>query len=143
MLNINYFISIFTGVLLSIMLYLNGSVGEAAGNYASSVIIHIIGLIGIILVLLVTKSKLKNIKGIPLYMFSGGLIGVLTVVFSNISFSNLGVSLTVSVCLLGQLITSIIIDHFGFFNLPISKFNKKKILGISAIIIGICVMTIK
>lgn len=125
------------------MLYLNGSVGEAAGNYASSVIIHIIGLIGIILVLLIKKSKLENIKGIPLYMFSGGLIGVLTVVFSNISFSNLGVSLTVSVCLLGQLITSIIIDHFGFFNLPISKFNKKKILGISAIIIGICVMTIK
>lgn len=143
MLKINYFISIFTGVLLSIMLYLNGSVGEAAGNYASSVIIHIIGLIGIILVLLIKKSKLENIKGIPLYMFSGGLIGVLTVVFSNISFSNLGVSLTVSVCLLGQLITSIIIDHFGFFNLPISKFNKKKILGISAIIIGICVMTIK
>lgn len=143
MLKINYFISIFTGVLLSIMLYLNGSVGEAAGNYASSVIIHIIGLIGIILVLLIKKSKLENIKGIPLYMFSGGLIGVLTVVFSNISFSNLGVSLTVSVCLLGQLITSIIIDHFGFFNLPISKFNKRKILGISAIIIGICVMTIK
>lgn len=139
----NYIISIFTGVLLALMVSLNGTVGEAAGNYASSVIIHVIGLIGIIIVLIVTKSKLQNLKGIPFYMYTGGLIGVLTVIFTNISYSNLGASLTISVGLFGQLITSIIIDHFGLFNLPANKFNKKKIIGFSIIVLGIFVMTIR
>ncbi|MGX4599985.1 DMT family transporter [Faecalimicrobium sp. JNUCC 81] len=139
----NYIISVFTGALLALMVSLNGTVGKASGNYASSVIIHIIGLVGIIIVLIATKSKIKNLKGIPFYMFTGGLIGVLTVIFSNISFAKLGVSLTISLGLFGQLITSIIIDHFGYFNLPVNKFNKKKIIGFVIIILGIFVMTIQ
>ena len=53
----NYLISIFTGAILAIMISLNGGVSTTSGNYASSVIIHFVGLIGIIAVLLVTKSK--------------------------------------------------------------------------------------
>ena len=138
----NYFISIFTGIVLAIMISLNGGLGNISGNYASSVIIHFVGLIGIIFVLIFTKSKIKNLKGIPFYMFTGGLIGILTVLFTNIGFMGLGVSLTVSLSLLGQLITSLIIDHFGYFNMPVIEFDKKKILGLIIIIAGIYVMTL-
>lgn len=138
----NYFVSVFTGVILAIMVSLNGCVSNAAGNYVSSVIIHFIGLIGIIFVLIFTKSKIKNLKGIPFYMFSGGLIGVLTVLFTNASSGVLGVSLTVSLTLLGQLVTSLVIDNFGYFNMPIVKFDKRKILGLVIIITGIYVMTL-
>ncbi|OSB09172.1 DMT family transporter [Paraclostridium bifermentans] len=138
----NYLISILTGVVLSIMVVLNGDLGNATGNYISSVIIHFVGLIGIIVLLVVTKSKIKNLKGIPFYMFSGGLIGILTVLFTNISFTNLGVSLTVSLALLGQLVTSIVIDHFGYFDLEVNKFEKKKIIGLGIIILGIFIMTL-
>lgn len=138
----NYFISVFTGIILAIMISLNGQVSNIAGNYASSVIIHFIGLIGIILVLIFTKSKIGSLKGIPFHMFTGGLIGILTVLFTNASFVGLGVSLTVSLSLLGQLVTSLVIDHFGYFNMPVVEFDKKKILGLVIIIIGIYVMTL-
>ena len=138
----NYFISIFTGIVLAIMISLNGGLGNISGNYASSVIIHFVGLIGIIFVLIFTKSKIKNLKGIPFYMFTGGLIGILTVLFTNIGFNGLGVSLTVSLSLLGQLITSLVIDHFGYFNMTVVEFDKKKILGLIVIIAGIYVMTL-
>lgn len=138
----NYLISVLTGIILAIMIALNGNLGNATGNYVSSVIIHFVGLIGIIIVLIVTKSKIKNLKGIPFYMFTGGLIGILTVLSTNISFSNLGVSLTVSLALLGQLITSIVIDHFGYFGLTVNKFEKKKTIGFGIIILGIYVMAL-
>ena len=138
----NYFISIFTGIVLAIMISLNGGFGNISGNYASSVIIHFVGLIGIIFVLIFTKSKIKNLKGIPFYMFTGGLIGILTVLFTNIGFMGLGVSLTVSLSLLGQLVTSLVIDHFGYFNMTVVEFDKKKILGLIVIIAGIYVMTL-
>lgn len=138
----NYFISIFTGIILAIMISLNGQLSNISGNYASSVIIHFIGLIGIIFVLIFTKSEIGSFKGIPFYMFTGGLIGILTVLFTNASIIELGVSLTVSLSLLGQLTTSLIIDHFGFFNMQVVKFDKKKILGLVIITIGIYVMTL-
>ena len=138
----NYFISIFTGIVLAIMISLNGGLGNISGNYASSVIIHFVGLIGIIFVLIFTKSKIKNLKGIPFYMFTGGLIGILTVLFTNIGFMGLGVSLTISLSLLGQLVTSLVIDHFGYFNMTVVEFDKKKILGLIVIIAGIYVMTL-
>ena len=138
----NYFISIFTGIIVAIMISLNGQVSGIAGSYASSVITHLVGLFGIILVLIFTKSKIGNLKGIPFYMFTGGLIGILTVLFTNAGFIGLGVSLTVSLSLLGQLITSLVIDHFGYFNMPVSKFNNKKILGLVIIVAGIYVMTL-
>ena len=75
-------------------------------------------------------------------MFTGGLIGILTVLFTNIGFMGLGVSLTVSLSLLGQLITSLVIDHFGYFNMTVVEFDKKKILGLIIIIAGIYVMTL-
>ena len=138
----NYFISIFIGIVFVIMISLNGGLGNISGNYASSVIIHFVGLIGIIFVLIFTKSKIKNLKGIPFYMFTGGLIGILTVLFTNIGFMGLGVSLTVSLSLLGQLVTSLVIDHFGYFNMTVVEFDKKKILGLIVIIAGIYVMTL-
>lgn len=139
----NYFISIFTGALLALMISLNGTVSQVSGNYASSVIIHTVGLICIIVVIILTKSRFENLKKIPFYMYTGGFIGVLTVIFSNASFSKLGVTLTTSLCLLGQLVTSIVIDHFGWFDFPVNKFNRKKVIGFTIIILGIWIMTIQ
>ena len=138
----SYLFSLIAGSLLAFMISANGIVGEAAGNYASSVIIHFIGLIGIIGILIVTKSKIKNLRGIPLWTYTAGLIGILTVLFSNITYSHLGVSLTVGLGLLGQSATALLIDHYGWFGLPVNRFNKKKVFGFLIILLGIFLMAI-
>ncbi|MBQ1274418.1 MAG: DMT family transporter [Cellulosilyticum sp.] len=138
----NYLLSLIAGLLLAFMVSSNGIVGEAAGNYASSVIIHFIGLVAVIAVLLIRKAKFKNLRQLPLWMYSAGLIGIITVLFNNLTFTALGVSLTVALGLLGQSITSIIIDHFGLFGLPVSRFNTKKIVGFMIILFGIIIMAL-
>ena len=60
----NYLLSLIAGLLLAFMVSSNGIVGEAAGNYASSVIIHFIGLVAVIAVLLIRKAKFKNAERI-------------------------------------------------------------------------------
>ncbi len=70
----NIFISIFIGALISVMLVFNGTLSRTIGNYSSSVLIHIIGLITIITVLFATKSKLKIQKGIPILWYSAGAV---------------------------------------------------------------------
>ncbi|MBE6022174.1 MAG: DMT family transporter [Cellulosilyticum sp.] len=137
-----YLLSLIAGSLLAFMVSSNGIIGEAAGNYASSVIIHLIGLVGVVVVLIITKAKFKNLRQFPLWMYSAGLIGIITVLFNNLTYTTLGVSLTVALGLLGQSVTSIVIDHFGLFGLPISRFDTKKILGFVIILIGIVIMAL-
>ena len=137
-----YLLSLIAGSLLAFMVSSNGIVGEAAGNYASSVIIHFIGLIAVSLVLLLTKAKFKNLRKLPLWMYSAGLIGIITVLFNNLTYTTLGVSLTVALGLLGQSLTSLLIDQFGLFGLPVSRFDKKKILGFVIIFVGIIIMAL-
>ncbi|EEM16488.1 MULTISPECIES: DMT family transporter [Bacillus] len=135
-------LSIIIGAFIAIMIPLNGILSEMTGNYTSSVMIHIVGLVAIVIVLLVSKSKLRMQKGIPIYLYSAGAIGVFTVLFSNISFTALGVSITIALSLFGQSVSSIIIDHFGLLGMKVVKFEKKKMFGLLLISSGIVVMTI-
>lgn len=138
----NNILSVLTGVLIAVMITFNGELGSKTGNYLSSVIIHIGGLIVIIAILIVTKSKLKINKDIPIYMYSAGAIGVFTVLFNNITFSILGVSLTIALGLFGQSIASIVIDHYGLLGMKVTKFNPNKLVGLVLIILGIVVMSV-
>ncbi|GAA0717313.1 DMT family transporter [Clostridium malenominatum] len=134
--------SVFIGLLITIMVTINGALSKGIGDYKSVLIIHIVGLITITFLLILKKEKLNLKKDIPKYLFSGGAIGVFVVLFNNMSFNKLGASLTLSLGLFGQLILSGIIDHFGLFNMEVSKFNVKKIVGFLLIFVGIIVMVI-
>lgn len=138
----NNLISTFIGGSIAVMIMFNGTLSNAYGNYTSTVIIHIVGLFSIIIVLIISKSKIRIHNGIPLYLYSAGIIGVFTVLFTNLSFSNLGVSITLALGLLGQSVSSIVIDHFGLLQMKVVKFEKKKYIGLFIITFGIFVMTV-
>lgn len=137
----NNLFSLLIGALISIMIMINGILSNSVGNYLSTVIILIVGLVAIMLVLILNKAKIKFSKGIPLYLYSAGAIGVFTVLFNNIGFALLGVSIPLALGLLGQSLASIIIDHFGFFGMKVLKFDIKKSFGLLLIILGIIIMT--
>ena len=138
----NNLISAFIGAIIAVMIMFNGSLATAFGSYSSSIIIHIVGLVSITLILIISKSSIKINSDIPIYLYSAGAIGVFTVVFNNLSFLTLGVSITIALGLLGQSISSIIIDHFGLMGMNRNKFEKKKFIGLTFIVLGIAIMTI-
>jgi len=137
-----YIITLLIGAINSIMILLNGTLSASYGNLSSSIVIHTVGLIGIIIVLLITKTRFKLNRGIPLYLYSAGFIGIGTVLLTNISYANLGVSLHLALSLFGQTVSSLIIDHFGLLGMKTTKFNPKKSVGLLLIVFGIVIMTV-
>ncbi len=137
-----YFLSVFTGAIIAIMIAINGVLTSHYSLYLATVIIHIIGLIVITLILIRHKENpapWKN-KQLPLFLYSGGLVGVATTVFNNLAFGKISMSAILALVLLGQSIASIIIDHYGWLDMPYQPFNKKKLIGLSFIILGIVVI---
>jgi len=121
--------AVIIGILIAIMVTFNGILANYTDQYKSILIIHLVGLIVLIIILLLKKEKLKFKKGIPIYLFAGGLIGVFVVFLNNLCFNSLGASLTLSLGIFGQLVLACFIDHYGLFGLNVYKFNKKKIIG--------------
>ncbi len=62
------FLSVFIGVLIAVMLPLNGILSELIGKYTASVVIHLVGLIAVIFVLIINKHKIHFDKSIPLFI---------------------------------------------------------------------------
>jgi len=135
------FLSLLIGALVAIMVTLNGELSHGLGTYSSLVIIHLIGFIAILGLMYYKKTKLSFKNNLPLYLYIAGGISVFTVMFNNLSYPVLGVSLPVALGLLGQLIASLAFDHYGFLGVPKIKFNNKKVIGLLIIIIGISIMT--
>lgn len=133
---------VLVGLLIAIMVMINGTLASFYGDYAATVIIHIIGLIIVLIILVSKKEKIRFSKNIPIYLYAGGAVGAFMTIFNNMCFSNLGVSLTLALGLVGQLLASAIIDHFGLFGLNVDKFKKEKVLGFAIILVGITIMVI-
>lgn len=132
------------GMMLSVMLVFNGALSAELGLITATFIVNLIGFAGAIIAGLLLKIDFMNIfKKQPLYLYFGGAFSVIVILINTVSFSKVGISLTIALSLVGQLIFSSIIDHFGLFNSKVIKFNAKKILGFSFMTLGILVMIYK
>lgn len=138
----NYIISLLVGGLTSIMIFVNGSLTLSYGNLISTVLIHLVGLIAILLMLILSRLPMKLPKGLPLYLYSAGFVGIGTVMLTNLAYLKLGVSLSLALGLLGQTIFSLLTDHFGLLGMKRLRMNPKKLIGLVIIGAGIFIMAI-
>lgn len=135
-----YFLAVLIGFIIAAMIAVNGGLTASYGVFFSAVMIHLVGLIVIFIVCLFKREPLKPKTKLPFYCYLGGAIGVATVFFNNWAFSKISISAILGLSLLGQSITSLIIDHYGFFGMSKQPFQKKKLIGLAIILIGIVIV---
>ena len=125
------------GFLYSIMNVFNAELSQVYGNPYATVIIHVVGFV---CVLPLTMRTLFQKKRAPLWMHMGGVLGIFTVVTSNLGVNALGVTVTLSLTLLGQLICSMVFDQLGLWGFEKRKFKPAKALSLVLIAAGVGVM---
>ena len=128
------------GVLISFMLMANGALQIAFGASLSLLILHAVGTMTLIVILIIKRAPVVISDRIPLYLFSSGAFGVLLVFFNNKTVASIGLTLTIALGVIGQLIVSSAIDHYGWFGLKKHPGNIRKIAGFMLILAGIAVM---
>lgn len=133
-------LALVNGIFLAIMVFFNGMIANITGPYMSTLIFHVLGFILILIISIIKKNNLPNLKKIPLLLFLPGILGVITILLNNISIPQIGLTLSIGVTLFGQLIMSSLVEHFGLFGMPVNRFKKEKILGFLTISLGIIVM---
>ncbi|MCL2079164.1 MAG: DMT family transporter [Oscillospiraceae bacterium] len=134
-----YFLSLLTGILISVMVAFNGGLTTQYGVYSATIIVHIAGLIFIAFLVFINRERVFA-KKCSWFLYLGGAIGVLTTVFNNMAFGSISVSAILALGLFGQSVAGLLMDQYGLFNMPKHPFSKRKILGLFLIICGIVSM---
>lgn len=137
-----YFLALIIGFLTSVMVAANGALSDAAGLYLAPVVIHVVGLICICIIQVFKRQSLRPRHKLPFYYFLGGIVGVFTTVFQNMAFAFISVSAIMALGFLGQTLFSLVVDHFGMFQMPKRRFNKAKLIGLFFVTVGIVLMLI-
>ena len=135
-----YLIAIIAGVLIATMVTFNGDLTVLYGTYTASAIIFFVGLITSLIISIIKKEKLFQVKKIPFVLYLGGFTGLFTTVFNNVAYGYITVSAILALSLFGQTITSIFIDLFGLFRMPKRGFKPFKIIGLVIVVIGLLFM---
>jgi len=121
------------------MVAFNGGLTAQIGMYTATIFIHVTGLLFITVLAIIKRDRLFSKKHRWIY-YSGGAIGIMTVVFNNYAYGRISVSAILALLLFGQGVSGLIVDQYGWMGMPKHPFNKKRIIGLLLTLGGIAVM---
>src|SRR4030095_6236991 len=133
--------ALITGALIPIQASTNAVFSKSIGNpLVTGLMVFIVGLLGMILFAVISRVSLPGqtqLLSAPLYSYLGGIIVATYVVMITILAPRIGVGTAIGLIVTGQIICAIIIDHFGFFNVPVQQLSLSRSLGALLMIAGI------
>jgi len=106
----------------------------------SALISFAVGTVALFAYVILSGIPLTNLAGAkdaPAIAWVGGLLGAFFVAASVTLVPRLGVAMTFSLIIAGQMIVTLIIDHFGLFGVPVKEISFARIGGILLISAGV------
>jgi len=130
-------IGLIGGVAVGIQTPLAGVIGQRVGGTASSFIIHLSGMIlSGVLLFMRGGEKVRDWHTLPWYMLGAGIFGVILYQTISITLPRLGSTMMIALIIIGQLVTGIVIDHFGLLGIAARHIDISRVIGIVALLIG-------
>ena len=100
----------------------------------------LVGTIALFAYALLTGEPISNLalaKNAPPIAWIGGLLGAFFVAAAVTLVPRLGVAMTFSLIIAGQMVATLIIDHFGLLGVPVKEISFTRIAGILLITGGV------
>lgn len=106
----------------------------------SAFISFVVGTIALFAYVLVSGAPMANLaaaKDAPAIAWVGGLLGAFFVTAAVTLVPRLGVAMTFSLIIAGQMIVTLLIDHYGLLGVPVKEISFARIAGIVLIAAGV------
>ena len=127
------------GTLQSAMQSFNGVLQGHVGQFGTSLVTHLVGG-GLLIVYMIGRRKRIRLGPMPWYLYSAGFFGLIQVAGSSFCVMKIGPALTTCLSICGQLVQSILVDHFGWMGVKRVPFDKKRLPALGVILAGILVV---
>ena len=129
------------GIIIPIQTALNAQLSRTAGHpLLTTLCVFGIGGMACVLALAISRPALPELaewRSLPLWAWGGGIISMIYVVLVVFIAPRLGVGLTTTLVLAGQLLAAMLLDHFGALGNPIHPMNPMRAVGLGLMIAGV------
>lgn len=132
---------VLAGILQGCMTSLNAQLGNYYSLFGICFFVHIIAMVLLILYIKGKERKKFSFGGAPWYVYLVGFMGVGMVASSSWVTLRIGATAMMSLSVIGQMVSSAMVDHFGWFGVEKQRFTMKQLPCYGLVLLGIlCVV---
>jgi len=128
------------GMAIALQALVNARLQLSAGNpVLAASISFAVGLGGLLLVLPIYSgsSHASTLSQAPWWAWIGGLLGAFYIVLTILLLPRIGAAALISSAVLGQMLFSLVADHYGFLGTQVRTASLSRLLGAALLIAGV------
>lgn len=134
-------LAIVLGTLMPIQAGINAELTRVVQHpYLGAFISFATGSIALGAIVLLQGSPIEEAKRLltaPPYLFLGGILGALFVGSSIFLIPKMGATAMIASFVTGQLLMSVMMDHFGWLGVPVNEVSLTRMIGVVLLFLGI------
>ena len=131
-------IAILIGACISLQPVFNSNVGKYIGTYEAAFTSIAISFSTITIIFLARREgELTQIATVPKVYLLAGVMGATIVTLSIVAVRMLGPATALTIFVAVQIILSVVIEHFGLFQVEMVPINIYKVIGVVLMIVGV------
>lgn len=135
-----YLLPVFAGVAITIQSGINSQLRTQLQHpLLAAFISFVVGTVALAILLLFAKDTMpamSTYSNIEWYKYAGGLLGAFVVTVTLIAVAEIGAGNMFVLVVAGQLITAVLMDHYGVLGMKSNPVNIQKIIGIVLLVAG-------
>ena len=137
-------LTIAAGAGLVVQTAMNAGLGNALGRpILGTAMNFVVGLGALLLFILATRTPMPTremVGSAPAWVWFGGLMGALYVATVTVAGPRLGAVAILALSVTGQLVASVVVDHFGLLGFPQQPVALVKIIGVLLVCAGVALV---
>lgn len=134
-------LTVLAGCLMPVQPALSAMVARGLGNpYLSSFISFFVGTVALGCLCLAQRiswSGGKALPQLPWWVWTAGLIGAFFVTISIVAIPRLGATNVMALLIAGQMLMSLVMDHFGWLGVAVQPLSVWRVLGAILLLLGV------
>ena len=144
--NIGYIAgAVAAGMLIPAQTGFNAQLGRALqGPIYSTMVVFLAGVATMAIAAILTRTPVPSLASAaraPLVSwFAGGIFGAIYIIALTVLAPRLGAAPTVAFVVIGQMICSSLIDHFGWLGFPEHPASPQRIAGLALMAVGVALV---
>jgi bacterial/archaeal transporter family-2 protein len=138
------------GAAVATQIAINARLGMVTGSALwtaniSFAVTMLIGIAALVIALLLGSPAPSTaaLAAAPRWIWLGGVGGASYVVMAIVLADRLGAALLSAAGILGQLGLSLLIDHYGWFGMPVHRLSSLRLVGLALLIAGVALIRSK
>ncbi len=134
-------LAILVGGLIPLQGSINAQLGKVLNHPLQAAFVSFLGgTLSLLIILLVLRPEMPGIRVFqvqPWYLFAGGLLGACFVTMVLVLAPHIGIANTLGAAIAGQLVMSVVFDHFGWLGLAVQPAGLSRIVGCVGLVVSL------